>query len=577
MILWSIVLLFSNYFFIYLNIRQLSYNGVFFLTLLSLFFSFNFLSWSLYKTWINQYTLDVKPLTWIDLSNNIYVYWDIKENFFNNLVAFVMIFGALSVSFFVYFEMYYDKEGHNFIVILGFFIIFMLILIGSNNLIFFYLGWEGIALVSYFLVNFWSERVRSIKAVIKIFIISKIGDFFIIIFISFIIIFFGSVDFDSINSISFLLINNKIVFGFLKFHLNEILGLFLLFGTCIKSAQYGFHIWLLEAMEAPLGASALMHSSTLVISGVILILKLSIIIELSVYSQLFMYIMGIFSALMGSFIACFQFELKMILAYSTISNMGYIFILLSVGAYYESTVVILLHAFIKIYMFLIVGNIIYNNNGCQDIRWIGNSFKYSKFLWVNYIIGGLCLIGLPYFSGYYYKNYLLNSLINNFLYLRGGEFILLFSYFFTIFYVFRIGYIVFLSSKAGHKNVYKIKKFSLFFITSFIFLSTYIYLFHFFWINLIYLNILNLIDSKIFSSIRINSFFFFDLTYLSSYLWVIIYVYIFIVLYVAFYLTLTKEWYCLSYTNYLHIFFTIFLLFYLVKCIVINYIFFYIN
>jgi NADH:ubiquinone oxidoreductase subunit 5 (chain L)/Multisubunit Na+/H+ antiporter, MnhA subunit len=121
-------------------------------------------------------------------------------------------------------------------------------------------------------------------------------------------------------------------------------------------------------MEAPLGASALMHSSTLVISGVILILKLSIIIELSVYSQLFMYIMGIFSALMGSFIACFQFELKMILAYSTISNMGYIFILLSVGAYYESTVVILLHAFIKIYMFLIVGNIIYNNNGCQDIR-----------------------------------------------------------------------------------------------------------------------------------------------------------------------------------------------------------------
>jgi NADH:ubiquinone oxidoreductase subunit 5 (subunit L)/multisubunit Na+/H+ antiporter MnhA subunit len=121
-------------------------------------------------------------------------------------------------------------------------------------------------------------------------------------------------------------------------------------------------------MEAPLGASALMHSSTLVISGIILLLKLSIIIEMSTYAQFIMYVMGMLSATMGAFLACFQFELKVILAYSTISNMGYIFILFSLGAYYEMIIILLLHAFIKIYMFLIIGTIIYLNSGSQDIR-----------------------------------------------------------------------------------------------------------------------------------------------------------------------------------------------------------------
>jgi NADH:ubiquinone oxidoreductase subunit 5 (subunit L)/multisubunit Na+/H+ antiporter MnhA subunit len=121
-------------------------------------------------------------------------------------------------------------------------------------------------------------------------------------------------------------------------------------------------------MEAPLGASALMHSSTLVIAGVVLLFKMSYVIELSTYAQFLMYIMGIFSALMGAFLACFQFELKAILAYSTISNMGYIFVLFSLQKYTELTIVLLFHAFIKIYMFLVIGSIIYINNGNQDIR-----------------------------------------------------------------------------------------------------------------------------------------------------------------------------------------------------------------
>jgi NADH:ubiquinone oxidoreductase subunit 5 (subunit L)/multisubunit Na+/H+ antiporter MnhA subunit len=121
-------------------------------------------------------------------------------------------------------------------------------------------------------------------------------------------------------------------------------------------------------MEAPLGASALMHSSTLVVAGLVLLYRLSIFIELSGFSQVVMFILGIFSAVCGSILACYQFELKAIMAYSTISNMGYMFLLFSLGAYYELIIVIILHAYIKIFMFLLMGGIILHCNGCQDIR-----------------------------------------------------------------------------------------------------------------------------------------------------------------------------------------------------------------
>ena len=149
-------------------------------------------------------------------------------------------------------------------------------------------------------------------------------------------------------------------------------------------------------MEAPLGASALMHSSTLVVAGLVLIYRLSIFIELSTSSQCIMFILGALSATAGSLLACFQFELKVIMAYSTISNMGYMFLLFAIGAYYEVLIVMVLHAYIKIFMFLVVGGIILHCNGNQDIRWMGGLLTYIPALWVAYVVGGSCLVGLPY-------------------------------------------------------------------------------------------------------------------------------------------------------------------------------------
>lgn len=542
MILYSLVYLTVNYIYIFININSLGYLGVFYLTIINLFYCSLLIFWKIYVLWLYNYSEEFIIINWVDLSNNINIFWGIKENTVNNIFAFIMIFGATIVSTFVFFEMNNDKEGQNFIIVLGYFIIFMLIVIGSNNLIFFYLGWEGISLTSYFLINFWSERVRSLKAVIKIFIISKIGDFFIIIFICLTIKLYGTLNFDELQSIYLFTFNNKFILGSLKLSTNELLGIILLFGTCVKSAQYGFHIWLLEAMEAPLGASALMHSSTLVIAGVILLYKLSFIIEGSTYAQLLMYFMGLMSATMGSIIACFQFELKVILAYSTISNMGYIFILFSVGAYYEMLIILILHAFIKIYMFLVIGGIIYQNNGSQDLRWMGNLLMYNPFLWVSYVIGGTCLIGLPYFSGYYYKFYLLNTLLNSNSFLKGGEFFLLISYFFTIFYVTRMGYLIFLTNKNGHKNIYKNKKNSIFYIISLLILSFFIIFFHFFWINLLTINILNINGSILFNSNQSYLYILNELSYFSSYLWIVIYLTIFFFFFLITIINLNWNW-----------------------------------
>jgi NADH:ubiquinone oxidoreductase subunit 5 (subunit L)/multisubunit Na+/H+ antiporter MnhA subunit len=149
-------------------------------------------------------------------------------------------------------------------------------------------------------------------------------------------------------------------------------------------------------MEAPLGASALMHSSTLVIAGLVLIYRLINILEFSSYAQILMYLMGVFSAFCGSIIACFQFELKVVMAYSTISNMGYMFVLCALGAYFEMLIVIIIHAYIKIFLFLVMGGIILHCNGCQDVRWMGGLFMYIPVLLVSYFVGGICLIGLPY-------------------------------------------------------------------------------------------------------------------------------------------------------------------------------------
>ena len=545
--------LFISFTYFHINIYQLGYFGIFTLALMVLFISSNLLLYNIYIFWKNNYSIEYFIFNWVDFSNNLIITWNIKENLLNSILSFIMLFGAYIVTYFVYIDMSNDKEGFSFIIILGYFIISMIIVIISNNLILFYLGWEGISLTSYFLVNYWSERVRSIKAVFKIFLISKIGDYFLIIFICLIISNFGSVDIDHISSMFILFLNKNYTIFFFKVNTIELMSFFLLLGTAVKSAQYGFHIWLLEAMEAPLGASALMHSSTLVIAGVVLMLKLSYLIEFSNYSLIIMFFLGSMSSFFGSFFACFQYELKTVLAYSTISNMGYIYILLSVNLYSETIITIILHAFIKIYMFLVIGGIIYHCNGMQDIRWMGSLLLYIPFLWSAFFIGSLSLIGIPYFSSYTYKLYIINALLNNYIFFTGCEYILILSYFFTFFYISRLGYIIFFSTKNGHKVIYKYKNISILYYIHILLLGFIISFSSNFWQNILNLNYFNLLNNYIYNNNNIYNPYINDIHFFTGYIWYFIYLFIFIIVFIYKIINLNNN--LLFFKNWYHLLF----------------------
>lgn len=560
MILYSIIHLSLVFFYSWINIWSISYLGVFSLILLNLFFCSILVLSDLYYIWFYNTSIEFINFLWVDLGNNILIYWNFKLDLFGAILSFIIVSGAFFVITFVFVDMWDDKEGSNFVINLGFFIIFMLIVTNAGNLMLFFLGWEGIGLTSLFLVSFWSDRVRGIKASFKIFFINKIGDFFLLILICLICNFFGDFDFDVINALAPLLINFNFRIGNITVNTTEFLGLLLLLSGCVKSSQYGFHIWLLEAMEAPLGASALMHSSTLVVSGLVLIYRLSIFIELSSLSQILMFLMGSFSATAGSLIACFQYELKVIMAYSTISNMGYMFLLFSLGAYYETILVMILHAYIKIFMFLVVGGIILHCNGCQDVRWMGGLMSYIPVLWVAYVAGGVCLVGLPYWSGYYCKYYIMSALSNSFVLFKGTEYVLLLSYFLTIIYVSRAGYLIFLGPKNGHRKIYRLKPTSLFYFTDLFILLLIILFSTYVWVNLLYTS-----KQLIYNNIFIKSFYYFNYITIEIskdllYFWLIIYLLNFFVITFWFLISLNFHWNFMKLWNFFIFFIFLFFL-----------------
>jgi NADH:ubiquinone oxidoreductase subunit 5 (subunit L)/multisubunit Na+/H+ antiporter MnhA subunit len=191
----------------------------------------------------------------------------------------VMSWGSMAVAAFVYVEMWEDKEGVGFLLLLLAFLFFMAFVAAAANLAVFYLGWEGIGLVSLFLINFWAERARGFKASYKVYCINKVGDLLLLLGMCSLLGALGCVDFGALEGSIWLLLSQHS--WWLPCRLNDVAAALLVVGGGVKSAQFGFHIWLLEAMEAPLGASALMHSSTLVVAGVYLVLRTGALVESS--------------------------------------------------------------------------------------------------------------------------------------------------------------------------------------------------------------------------------------------------------------------------------------------------------
>lgn len=444
----------STVIFSYLFLTHLGLYGVFLVNGISLGVFWVSLLFYIDDIFFNQSIYNVHFFQWFFLNYNT----KIPFNLLIDTVSFSFMLLTTTIGFFVYCYAFcyfrYEPLVERFILFLSSFIISMLILVTSGNLIVLFLGWELIGLTSFLLINFWVSRVGTLKAAFKAFSFNKVSDFFLLMGI---ILFYNvtyELDILSLNMQIPFFINSNI--SILNFNVSviELLSMFFLSCAFIKSAQFGPHIWLPDSMEAPVPASSLIHSATLVSAGIFLILRLYPVFEASFYAFFILPAIGSLTAAYGGVVGAYQSDIKRILAYSTISHCGFL-MLLSAFFLNEYVVVYLyIHGFFKASVFMCVGNVIRISKNYQDFRRMGAFYKYLPFESYASFICLANLSGLPFTLGFYIKHLI-------FLGYQSHFYLYSFIFFNTIvgaisglFYSYRIFYYVFFDFKKARKVVY---------------------------------------------------------------------------------------------------------------------------
>ena len=374
-----------------------------------LLFASTILSWIIFFKYLgptNTTTLEV--FNWIT-SGTFSVDWSFRVDALTATLLIVVTTVSSCVHFYSIGYMNEDKSISRFMGYLSLFTFFMLVLVTSDNLLQMFFGWEGVGLTSYLLIGFWHHKESANKAAIKAFIVNRVGDFGFILGIAGIFFIFGSVQFDVIFDTASNYKNHT--FSFLSFNLSTINTLcFLLFlGAMGKSAQLGLHTWLPDAMEGPTPVSALIHAATMVTAGVFMVARMSPLFEYAQFTNLFITFIGATTAIFTASIALTQNDIKKVIAYSTCSQLGYMFFAAGLGAYNASIFHLTTHGFFKALLFLSAGSVIYAMHHEQDMRKMGGLFSKIPFTGTMMWIGSLAIIGFPFFSGYYSKEAILEN------------------------------------------------------------------------------------------------------------------------------------------------------------------------
>ncbi len=345
--------------------------------------------------------------SFINLIQNGELFWQISLDKLSSLLFSIVSFIALSVN--VYSASYLDEEKdiYRFYCYLHLFVFFMLLLICSGNIIQFFAGWEGVGLCSYLLINFWYKKNSANEASYKAFIVNRIGDIGMLIGIFILFNFSASLNFyDIFNSSSALMSVN--FFG--AFNMLDLALFMFLIGAMAKSAQIFFHIWLPDAMEGPTPASALIHAATMVTAGIILMVRLFPLLQFSPTILFLITLIGaITSAVMGA-IGIAQFDIKKIVAYSTCSQLGLMFVAIGAGVPSLAIFHLLTHAFFKALLFLGAGSVIHGMHGEQDLRQMGGLIKKMPVTFICLLIGSLALCGIYPLAGFYSKDAIFESI-----------------------------------------------------------------------------------------------------------------------------------------------------------------------
>ena len=300
--------------------------------------------------------------------------------------------------------MSHDPDKPRFMCYLSLFTFAMFTLVVSDNFLQLFFGWEGVGLCSYLLIGFWHKKNSANNAAIKAFIVNRIGDFGFAIGIFLIFIFFGTLNYEEVFALAPNFADTEINFLGLEVNLITVTCLFLFIGAMGKSAQFFLHTWLPDAMEGPTPVSALIHAATMDTAGVFLVVRSSPIFEYSQVALNFVAIVGMITALFAASVAIVQNDIKKIIAYSTCSQLGYMFFAAGVGAYHVAIFHLFTHAFFKALLFLGSGSVIHSLNDEQDVRNMGDLWKKMPVTWFAMVVGTLALTGFPFLSGFYSKD-----------------------------------------------------------------------------------------------------------------------------------------------------------------------------
>ncbi|RIX82756.1 NADH-quinone oxidoreductase subunit L [Acidovorax cavernicola] len=345
-----------------------------------------------------------------------------------------------------------EDDGYNrFFSYISLFTFSMLMLVMSNNMLQLFFGWEAVGLVSYLLIGFWFNKPTAIFANMKAFLVNRVGDFGFILGIGLIAAYAGTLNYGEAFAKAHTLAG--ITFPGTEWMLITVICICLFIGAMGKSAQFPLHVWLPDSMEGPTPISALIHAATMVTAGIFMVARMSPLFELSDTALSFILVIGAITALFMGFLGIIQNDIKRVVAYSTLSQLGYMTVALGASAYSVAVFHLMTHAFFKALLFLGAGSVIIGMHHNQDIRWMGGVRKYMPITWITSLLGSLALIGTPLFSGFYSKDSIIEAVHES--HLWGAQFAywaVLAGVFVTAFYSFRMYFLVFHGKERYDQN-----------------------------------------------------------------------------------------------------------------------------
>jgi NADH-quinone oxidoreductase subunit L len=364
--------------------------------------------WLFYDVALMQHVRSHILMTWIS-SGDFDVSWDVRLDTLSVVMMCVITIVSSCVHVYSVGYMHHDDAQARFMSYLSLFTFAMMMLVSADNLVQLFFGWEGVGLASYLLIGFWNYKHSANAAAIKAFIVNRVGDLGLALGTFACLMLFGSLQYDVIFSAAPSMVD--VNFEFLGMHVPAVtlICLLLFIGACGKSAQLGLHTWLPDAMEGPTPVSALIHAATMVTAGVFLVCRFSPLFQYSPEASMVVTFVGAATAIFAATIGMTQFDIKRVIAYSTMSQLGYMFFAAGVGAYGAAMFHLVTHAFFKALLFLGAGSVIHAVGGEQDMRKMGGLWKLIPTTYVLMWIGSLALAGIPFFAGYYSKDMILEA------------------------------------------------------------------------------------------------------------------------------------------------------------------------